>query len=250
MSNNSSIPRPFGDAVIDGVDFDFEDEIISNIQHFANQLRSLYGTDTHKPYYMTAAPQCVYPDEADGPMLSGTVYFDAIWVQFYNNGCGIDNFVPDATTQWNFDFNTWDNWAHTISFNPSVKVFLGVPGSTKGGSGYEPGSFVGEVIEFIYQQGYTSFGGLMMWDASDVWNNTGFLSTVSSYLQPGSPSPKSSTTASSVITSTSSNTSTTLTSTTSVATTASTAPTTTATGTVGEWGQVGNPPPPTLLAWP
>jgi chitinase len=182
VSDNSSVLRPFGTAVVDGFDFDFEDIEMSNMPAFANQLRTLYSEDTSKTYYMTAAPQCAYPDEADGPMLAGTVYFDAVWVQFYNNGCDMTNWVPDTTTQWNFNFDTWDNWAKTISLNPDVIVCMGVPGNTGAGAGYEPPATVGEIVDFIIQENYTSFGGLMIWDASQVWNNSGFLSGVYSYL--------------------------------------------------------------------
>lgn len=234
VSDNSSVLRPFGTAVIDGFDFDFEDLEMSNMPAYANQLRSLYETDTSKTYYMTAAPQCVYPDEADGPMLDGTVYFDAIWVQFYNNGCGIDEFVEGDTTQYNFDFDTWDNWAKTVSLNPNVKVYLGVAGNTGAANSgsYEPASVVGEVIDYIISEGYTSFGGVMMWDASQVWDNTGFLSSVYAYLPSGTVTASSSTTSVTKTTSTSKTTSTTLiTTTSSSATTTTSTPSTTTTTT-------------------
>jgi chitinase len=186
VSDNSSVPRPFGTAVVDGFDFDFEDIEMSNMPAFANQLRTLYGDDTSKTYYTTAAPQCAYPDEADGPMLAGTVYFDALWVQFYNNGCDMANWVPNTTTQWNFNFDTWDTWAKNTSLNPDVIVCMGVPGATGAGGGYEPASTVGEIVDYIIDQNYTSFGGLMIWDASQVWNNSGFLSSVYSYLPTSS----------------------------------------------------------------
>lgn len=45
VSSDSSILRPFGTAVIDGFDFDFENLQINNMPAYANQLRTLYGTD-------------------------------------------------------------------------------------------------------------------------------------------------------------------------------------------------------------
>lgn len=215
VSSNTSVLRPFGTAVIDGFDFDFENLAMNNMPAYANQLRSLYSTDKSKTYYMTAAPQCVYPDYADGPMLAGAVYFDAIFIQFYNNGCGINSYVPGATTQWNFNFNVWDNWAKTISLNPNVRVFIGVPGNTGAGSGYEPPSFIGEVINFVTSSGWTSFGGIMIWDASQVWANSGFLSGVYSYLPSGGTTTSHTTTT----TSTTSKATTTTTSSTSTKTT-------------------------------
>ncbi|KAL1968464.1 hypothetical protein VTN77DRAFT_1994 [Rasamsonia byssochlamydoides] len=160
---------------------------------FANELRSLFAEDTSKTYYLTAAPQCPYPDAADNPMLDGTVYFDAIWVQFYNNYCGLQSYVAGTTTQNNFDFSTWDNWAHTTSLNPNVKVFLGVPGdTTAAGSGYEPLSTLTPIITYV--QSFSSFGGVMIWDATQAYANSGFISGIESALTASSSSATTTTT--------------------------------------------------------
>ncbi|KAJ5758391.1 hypothetical protein N7520_005547 [Penicillium odoratum] len=193
VSTNTSINRPFGNSVVDGFDFDFESSV-DNMPSFANELRSLFAEDTSKTYYLTAAPQCVYPDAADNPMLDGAVYFDAIWVQFYNNYCGVNYFTADSTTQANFNFVSWNTWATTISLNPNVKVFLGIPGgSTAAGTGYESASTIASIIDFILEEGYTSFGGVMMWDASQVYANDGFLSSIASALGSSSTSTTNST---------------------------------------------------------
>ena len=137
--------------------------------------------DTSKSYYLTAAPQCPYPDAADDPMLNGTVSMDAVFVQFYNNYCGVQSYTPGSSTQNNFNFDTWDNWAKTVSLNPNVKVLLGVPaGQTAAGSGYEPASTLDPIIQYCKQ--FSSFGGVMMWDASQAVANSGFLSAVKSSL--------------------------------------------------------------------
>ncbi|KAJ5523339.1 hypothetical protein N7513_012883 [Penicillium frequentans] len=221
VSTNTSINRPFGDSVVDGFDFDFE-STVENMPAFANELRTLFAEDTSKTYYLTAAPQCPYPDAADNPMLDGAVYFDAIWVQFYNNYCGVNYFTTGSTTQADFNFNSWDTWATTISLNPDVKVFLGIPGgSTAAGTGYESASTIASIVDFIIEEGYTSFGGVMMWDVSQVYANDGFLSSIASGL--GSSSTGTTTS----VATTSSAKSTTSTSTTSKATTLSKVTTTT-----------------------
>lgn len=111
---------------------------------FAQRLRTLMDASTSaggKAYYLSAAPQCPYPDVADNDMLNGAVSFDFIMVQFYNNYCGLQSFVPGATTQNNFNFDTWDNWARTVSLNKKVKVLLGIPGNTgAAGSRYASGA--------------------------------------------------------------------------------------------------------------
>ena len=80
QQSGSNELRPFDDAVVDGFDFDFESST-NNMQAFASRLRSDMNGDSSKPYYLTAAPQCPYPDAADNGMLNGGVPFDAVFVQ-------------------------------------------------------------------------------------------------------------------------------------------------------------------------
>lgn len=139
------------------------------------------NSDTSKKYYLTAAPQCVFPDYSDNPMLSGGVYFDAIFVQYYNNYCGVQSYVPGASTQNNFNFDVWNNWATTVSANPNVKILLGVPaGPSAAGSGYESASSLSAVIN--YCKSFSNFGGVMSWDASQAYANSGFLDGIKSDL--------------------------------------------------------------------
>lgn len=182
VSTDSAINRPFGESVVDGFDFDFE-STVNHMPSFANELRRLSTEETSKKYYLTAAPQCVYPDAADNPMLDGAVYFDAIWVQFYNNYCGVNHFTAGSTVQNDFNFASWDTWANTISRNKDVKVFLGIPGgSTAAGSGYVPASTIASIVQYIVKKGYKSFGGVMVWDASEVYANDGFMTSIASCL--------------------------------------------------------------------
>ena len=184
--SGTSALRPFGSSFVNGFDFDFE-ATVNNAAPFANQLRSLMNSDTAKTgrkWYLTAAPQCPYPDYADNQMLDGAVSFDAIFVQFYNNYCGTQSFVPGSPSQNNFDFSTWDNWAKTVSANPDVKVLLGVPAApTAAGSGYAAPATLAPIINYCKQ--FSSFGGVMMWDASQAYSNSGFLASVKGDLTAG-----------------------------------------------------------------
>jgi chitinase len=148
---------------------------------FGNELRTLMDADTSKKYFLTAAPQCVFPDAADNQMLDGAVFFDAVWVQFYNNYCGVNNYVSGSSSQTNYNFNTWDDWAKNTSKNPNVKIFVGVPANTGAAStGYMSASSLQPVIE--YSKTFSSFGGVMMWDASQAYANNGFISGIASDL--------------------------------------------------------------------
>lgn len=53
-------------------------------------------------YYVTGAPQCPFPDAELGSTLN-TVGFDAVYVQFYNNFCGLTNY--DNVNAW--DYAQW-----------------------------------------------------------------------------------------------------------------------------------------------
>ncbi|KAK3318840.1 glycoside hydrolase family 18 protein [Apodospora peruviana] len=229
VQSGNTINRPFGSAVIDGFDLDFE-AISANMVPFANQLRAnMDAASSVKKFFLSVAPQCPYPDAANGEMLNGAVSFDFVAIQFYNNYCGVSSYVPGASTQNNFNFATWDNWAKTVSRNPAVKILLGIPGSTSAGGGYVSGSQLNSVI--AYSKQFSSFGGVMIWDMSQVFNNVGFLDSVGSALGGTNPPPPPVTT---TIT-------TRPTTTTMVTITTTTRPptTTTAPGTVPQWGQCG-----------
>ncbi|GME30747.1 putative class III protein [Neofusicoccum parvum] len=189
--NDSSVLRPFGDAALDGFDFDFE-STVSNMAPFAQRLRDLMDASEAadgKHRILTAAPQCPFPDAADDQFLSGpagdgagAVPMDAVLVQFYNNYCGQQSYVAGAADQWNFNFATWDNWAKTLSANAGVRVLLGVPASaTAAGSGYKSAADMAPIIDYV--ENFTSFGGVMMWDVSQAYANTGFLDGVKGELE-------------------------------------------------------------------
>lgn len=75
--------RPFHDAAVDGFDLDIEAPG-QNFPAFANRLRALMDAEkkksakTDKNFYLTAAPQCPYPDLNNDAMLNGGVSFDAV----------------------------------------------------------------------------------------------------------------------------------------------------------------------------
>lgn len=223
-SNTAAANRPFGSAVVDGFDFDFESST-QNFVPFAQQLRSLMDADSSKKYYLSAAPQCVYPDAAMNDMLNGAVSFDWINIQFYNNWCGVINF--SNTNAWNF--NVWDDWAHNTSKNPNVKVLIGVPANTGAGGGYVDATTLGSIIQDTKK--YSSFGGIMMWDMSQLYTNSGFLASVRSSLGGSGGGSTTTTTRGSTTTTTRGTT----TSTTMATTTTTTLPPS-GTG-VPQWGQ-------------
>ena len=62
-----------------------------------------------------------------------------------------------------------DNWAQTISPNPNVKIYIGAPASsTAAGTGYQDINSLTNIID-VTRKSFPSFGGVMMWDASQAY---------------------------------------------------------------------------------
>ncbi|KAI9316179.1 glycoside hydrolase superfamily [Dichotomocladium elegans] len=154
--------RPFGTAVIDGFDLDIEGGGSTGYVTLVKELRSLFKKDRSKHYYITAAPQCPYPDVILGSVIN-SVGFDAIHVQFYNNYCAL------GTSS--FNFAAWDKWAKTSSPNKKVKIFIGIPGSkSAAGSGYVSFAKLKSTVNMVRSR-YSSYGGVVIWDASQSYKN-------------------------------------------------------------------------------
>ncbi|KAF8947133.1 Chitinase 1 [Haplosporangium gracile] len=161
----SSKTRPLDDAILDGVDLDIEGGSALGYPAFIAELRSLFAANSKKQYYITAAPQCPFPDAYLGATLQ-SAWVDMVFVQYYNNYCG-----TQAFGSFNFNFEQWDNWAKTISANKDVKIYLGVPASrTAANAGYVSIKRLEEIMDSV-RCNYTSFGGVMMWDMSQSYGN-------------------------------------------------------------------------------
>ncbi|CAK5262051.1 unnamed protein product [Mycena citricolor] len=223
----SSSTRPFGTAVLDGVDLDIEGGGPTGFAAFVNQIRAL-AQGASKRYYVTAAPQCPYPDAYIGGALNAAS-FDAVFVQFYNNYCELTAYP----TQW--DFGSWDTWAKTVSPNPDVKVFIGAPAAPRAAkNGYVSAAALGSIALAARQQ-YSSFGGVMLWDASQAYANGRFDAAVKSLIADTSGGASGTTSSTTIHTTTTTSTATTTTiskpPTTTTTTTSRTTTTTTTTTT-------------------
>ncbi|GLT59011.1 hypothetical protein SLA2020_318600 [Shorea laevis] len=117
--------RPFGDAVLDGIDFDIEGG--GTAEHWDELAKALAEFSQQKKVYLTAAPQCPFPDALLGGALN-TGLFDYVWVQFYNNGqCEYSGNADNLKSYWN------DKWT-TIQ---AGQIFLGLPAAPEAArSGY------------------------------------------------------------------------------------------------------------------
>ncbi|KAK7271909.1 hypothetical protein RJT34_28179 [Clitoria ternatea] len=148
----TSSSRPFGDAVLDGIDFDIENSTQQHWDELARFLKS-HGTSTQN-VYLSAAPQCPFPDREMGIALD-TGIFDCVWVQFYNNpGC-------EYTQSNDSDLlSSWNQWTTSLK---AGKFFMGLPASpAAAGSGYVPVDLlVSNILPVINKS--PNYGGVMLW---------------------------------------------------------------------------------------
>lgn len=144
-----SSSRPLGDAVLNGIDFDIEG---GTTQYWDVLARALSGFSQQSKVYLTAAPQCPFPDAwLKGALETGL--FDYVWVQFYNN--------PPCQYSGNADNlkNSWNQWT-TIQ---AGQIFLGLPAAPEAaGSGYIPPDVLNnDVLPAIKSS--SKYGGVMLW---------------------------------------------------------------------------------------
>ncbi|PQQ06161.1 basic endochitinase [Prunus yedoensis var. nudiflora] len=112
------------------------------------------GSQKRQKVYLSAAPQCPFPDQYLNGALS-TGLFDYVWVQFYNNPkCQFTTSNPNAFK------DSWNKWT-------SIKAgqfFVGLPASRQAaGSGFvNPNDLKNQVFPFV--KGSPKYGGIMLYD--------------------------------------------------------------------------------------
>ncbi|KAI3449224.1 hypothetical protein Pfo_005889 [Paulownia fortunei] len=169
LGGKSSV-RPLGDAVLDGIDFDIEGGTIRHWDELARFL-SAYSK-MGKKVYLTAAPQCPFPDAWMGNALK-TGLFDYVWVQFYNNPpC---QYSPGSIS------NLVDAWKQWTSDIPATKIFLGLPAApVAAGSGFIPAAdLTSKVLPAI--KGSSKYGGVMLW-SKYYDEKTSYSSSIKTYV--------------------------------------------------------------------
>ncbi|KAF3439928.1 hypothetical protein FNV43_RR01195 [Rhamnella rubrinervis] len=116
---------------------------------------SEHGQSSGRKVYLTAAPQCPFPDKyLNGALTTGL--FDYIWVQFYNNYC-------QFSTNPNGFKSSWGQWNNV----PAKKIFVGLPASrAAAGSGFVPSQvLISQLLPFVKNS--AKYGGVMLWDRNN-----------------------------------------------------------------------------------
>ncbi|CAO3619366.1 unnamed protein product [Cunninghamella echinulata] len=173
---DESISRPFGNIVLDGVDFDPEGTNGKGYDKLVHQLRQLYKTNPRKKFLITAAPQCpnldYYKNNAMYNLLHPSPDYDAypdlVFVQFYNNYCSASKYTSQSNKQADFNFEQWHAWAEKNT--KDTQIYLGLLGkNNKGDTGFIPFERLTGLLDDIH--GKKRFGGVMIWDATLAYSN-------------------------------------------------------------------------------
>ncbi|RMI97945.1 hypothetical protein CDV36_016164 [Fusarium kuroshium] len=158
-------PRPF-DAddgstrpAIDGFDFDIEHDL-PNGPYIAmiNELRRLKSD-----VIITGAPQCPTSDQYFYMKeMIDQAQFDALFIQFYNNGyCDA---IEDPDVSW--DRMNYDEWADIIDDSKAsngAKIYVGLPASEDAAdSGYIKPDVLKELVCKLKDKPH--FAGISLWD--------------------------------------------------------------------------------------
>ncbi|XP_057871022.2 acidic endochitinase-like [Cryptomeria japonica] len=155
----SSPSRPLGPAVLNGIDFDIE-ATTKNWEHLVRALKA--RSTPSKKVYLSAAPQCPFPDAHLGEALK-TGLFDYVWIQFYNNpSCQYAN--GDASKL----LNSWKKWTSSVRTAEPRGFFVGLPAAPgAAGSGFiPPYILISKVLPTVKKS--PKYGGVMLW--SKFWD--------------------------------------------------------------------------------
>ncbi|RLM58092.1 xylanase inhibitor protein 2-like [Panicum miliaceum] len=147
------VPRPFGDAALDGVDF-YIDQPGGTAGHYDELARRL---SAHNRSYrgrpgvtLTATVRCAFPDPSLAAALA-TGLFARVHVRLYGG---------DLRCEWG-QFDSWNRWAAAY---PGSRVFVGVvasPEADRDAYLFQKDLYYG-ILQFA--QKVPNYGGLMIWD--------------------------------------------------------------------------------------
>jgi len=176
------LPRPFGDAILDGVNLDIEAGGYNHHSAFVAELKKIIDENAERSHLITAAPQCPYPDAHLGPGAGSALgdhpeLFDHVYVQFYNNYCSWSEGAPNS---FRSSLKTWTDWASKTASGP--RIFVGLPAASKAApaGGYVPRDELEGLVETVRE--FDNVGGFMLWDASFDNNNLEDGLTYSAFL--------------------------------------------------------------------
>uniref|UniRef100_A0ACD6A786 Uncharacterized protein n=1 Tax=Avena sativa TaxID=4498 RepID=A0ACD6A786_AVESA len=159
--DREDVPRPFGDARLDGIDFFLEPGGVGGEDHYDALARDLASKPAVR---LTATPRCAFPPDGRAGRALATGLFERIHVRFYD--------YPHCTA---FIEDAWDQWAAAY---PGSKIFLGLTAAYTDAC-YIERKPVWEIMIPIVQK-VDNYGGVMLWDR---YNDEQNFNHYSSYVK-------------------------------------------------------------------
>lgn len=148
-----SSSRPLGDAVLDGIDFVAAWDPSSKHRDKLAKALMKYKEQSKTKFYLSAAPECPFPDANLQPALN-TGVFDYVWVMFYNNpSCDYSHGSLDNLMV------SWNKWTQINA----GQVFVDLPAAPEVAiSGYIPPDLLrNRVLPELKRN--SEFGGVVLW---------------------------------------------------------------------------------------
>lgn len=136
-----------------------------NFKYLGTSLREKFGSDPSRQYYLSAAPQCPFPDRSMPMDLVNLT--DFVWVQFYNNPhcqIGSDGF-HSSLRQWSSELPA------------GSRLYVGAPGyeaaspDTYNTAILSPSHMQG-IVRDVVSLNLPNIGGLMFWDGPESLANS------------------------------------------------------------------------------
>ncbi|CAI0546387.1 unnamed protein product [Linum tenue] len=152
---------PGREVVVSSIGIEFDIEASTLYWEDLARYLSAYGKRGRRKVYLTATPQCHFPDRNLGNALN-TGLFDYLWIQLYNN-------PPFQYSAGSGDINSlvssWNRWTTSIK---AGKIFLGLPAAPQAaGSGCVPSDVLTfQILPLIKKS--PKYGGVMVW--SRYWD--------------------------------------------------------------------------------
>ncbi|CAJ1952998.1 unnamed protein product [Sphenostylis stenocarpa] len=147
----SGKPGPLGNVSLDGIDFPDVSE--GENLHWDEVVKAINASTTARKIYLSASPQCVYPDHYLGSAIR-TGLFDYIRVQFfYQNRC---IYTPGNPSNL---FSEWNQWTKNV---PNSLIFLGLVASPEVAGYIDYTPLINDVLPFVRQS--SNYGGVMIWN--------------------------------------------------------------------------------------
>ena len=155
--------RPFGTAVIDGLDINAISDDHFGYSDLIREIRKLeQAENVGKTFTLSASTQCEFPDRILGPDVGYVLgdmaeSFDSIFVQFRSVWCKAED--------EDFVLNHLKEWLKYSEAQQGGMIFLGVPAGV--GAAGDVGCYRSpEQLRLIYEKlrNEPRFGGIMLWD--------------------------------------------------------------------------------------